>query len=210
MLLDDSQLEATTVVVNSQMNRQRGLTGVNSYSKDLGFPLEQYLRERPDLSWLDLCCGEGRALSQAAGEFPALRLRGLDLVAAFAPAAEQVKFSVGSLLHYRPSERFDLITCVHGLHYVGDKLGALERISSWLSCEGLFLGHLDLANLKLNNRSASRKVLSRLRAAGYEFDRRRRIVKGAGRLDFGLQYQGADPKAGPNFSGQSAVNSHYC
>jgi hypothetical protein len=32
---------------------------------------------------------------------------------------------------------YDLITCVHGLHYAGDKLAALARAASWLTPGGL-------------------------------------------------------------------------
>jgi hypothetical protein len=63
-----------------------------------------------------------------------------------------------SLTTWRPDRAFDLITCVHWLHYVGDKLGLIARAASWLADAGLFVGHLDLANLKLaDGRGAGRK-----------------------------------------------------
>jgi trans-aconitate methyltransferase len=59
------------------------------------------------------------------------RLTGVDLVDAFAAEPPpEVEFVVAPLADWRPAHRFDLITCVHGLHYVGDKLGALERAVS--------------------------------------------------------------------------------
>ena len=40
-LLDDAALEMSAVVANCAMNRERQLTGVNSYARELGFdPLQ--------------------------------------------------------------------------------------------------------------------------------------------------------------------------
>ena len=63
---------------------------------------------------------------------------------------------------WQPALRFDLITCVHGLHYIGDKLGLLTRAASW----------------------PSRSLLP-------------------------YTYLGADDGAGPGYTGQPAVWSHY-
>ena len=52
---------------------------------------------------------------------------------------------------WRPDRCFDLNTCVHGLHYVGDKLALIARATSWLVGEGLFVANLDLANVKLSD-----------------------------------------------------------
>ena len=64
------------MVANRAMNRERQLAGVNSYARELGFnPLEWIqarLAQRVSVSgpnrvgWLDLCCGTGRPLVQAA------------------------------------------------------------------------------------------------------------------------------------------------
>ena len=104
------------------------------------------------------------------------------------------------------------MTCVHGLHYLGDKLGLLRRAVSWLSDEGVFLAHLDLANVQLEGgKRASRRVLAAFRQAGMDYDPRRRIVRADGprELSLPLAYLGADDAAGPNFTGQPAVNSIY-
>ena len=54
-LLDDERLERSAVVANNAMNRLRGLDGVNSYERELGFrPLEIL---RGTASCVDLCCG---------------------------------------------------------------------------------------------------------------------------------------------------------
>ena len=53
---------------------------------------------------------------------------GVDLVGMFdrvAPDLVCLRLVEASLSTWRPERRFDLITCVHGLHYVGDKLGLI-------------------------------------------------------------------------------------
>ena len=77
-LLSRAQLERSTVVANSGMNRERVLWGVNSYQKELGHTrsaramdilgfLTARAREYDTVRWVDLCCGTGNALIQAAG-----------------------------------------------------------------------------------------------------------------------------------------------
>jgi hypothetical protein len=70
MLLDAVALEKSEVVANACMNRQRNLAGPNSYEKDLGFApldfLKKSLEKQREAAWLDLCCGAGRALIEAA------------------------------------------------------------------------------------------------------------------------------------------------
>ncbi|HNB72100.1 MAG TPA: SAM-dependent methyltransferase, partial [Acidobacteriota bacterium] len=66
--LDD--LEQSSIVANSLMNRERNVAGTNSYQKDLRFDVLNFitteLSRKPTMSWLDLCCGTGRALLQSA------------------------------------------------------------------------------------------------------------------------------------------------
>ena len=52
---------------------------------------------------------------------------------------ECLRLVEASLSAWRPDRSFDLITCVHGLHYVGDKLGLVARAASWLAEDGLFV-----------------------------------------------------------------------
>jgi SAM-dependent methyltransferase len=202
-VLDDSVLEQSSVVANNSMNRERGLAGVNSYAKELGFhPLEVLA---PGQAWLDLCCGSGRALIEASRS-GSYTLIGVDLVDYFAPAdgSDNPALIASSLSTWRPARTFDLITCVHGLHYIGDKLGLLTRIASWLAPSGLFAGHLDPANVK------TPKPFRPSRFA-LEYENRRHLVKirGQRRLDFPYRYLGADTNAGPNFTGQPAIDSYY-
>jgi hypothetical protein len=53
------------------------------------------------------------------------------------------------------SRCFDLITCVHGLHYVCDKLGLIARAASWLVEDGRFVANLALDNLRFSGGSSS-------------------------------------------------------
>jgi SAM-dependent methyltransferase len=223
-LLDDKSLERSEVVANAAMNRERGLEGVNSYARDLGFnPLDALrgcLEAQVEAAWLDICCGTGKALVQAAEQIEShglsgrVRLVGVDLVPMFHPYPSQwrhLSLHEASLSGWRPEGRFDLITSVHGLHYVGDKLGLLQRAASWLTPNGLFTGHLDLANIRIAGTDGPRALLKLLREASFEYDRRRHIVSRVGGqvVSFPVKYLGADDTAGPNFSGQPAVLSHY-
>ncbi|WP_406404844.1 class I SAM-dependent methyltransferase [Streptomyces sp. NBC_00879] len=117
---------------------------------------------------------------------------------------------------------YDLITCVHGLHYVGDQLGLLARAASWLSPQGRFVAHVDLESIRwADGRSAGRAVpgravpgravLAALRAAGFTYSARhhRLTLRGPLRVDLPWSYLGADPHAGPNYTGQPAVASYY-
>lgn len=216
--LDDLHLSRSEVVANAAMNRERHLRGANSYEKDLGFSplavLEGRLREQGAAAWLDLCCGSGRALIQAAEPLQdqPVRLVGVDLVPYFdaVPAgSSNLRLEVRNLSDWSPSEPFDLITCVHGLHYVGDKLGLLARALSWLTPGGHLAGHLDLNNICVEG--GTRAVSRLLREWGVEYDRRRRLVRAGGRREVSLpwEYLGADDRAGPNYTGQPAVHSYY-
>jgi SAM-dependent methyltransferase len=231
-LLDDAALAASAVVANCAMNRERQLTGVNSYRRELGF--DPFDVVAAGGAWLDLCCGTGRALIQAAERLRAqgiaagpASLVGVDLVPAFdvpafdVPAFDPVpqaapgldlELVCGSVTGWTPARRFDLVTCVHGLHYVGDKLAVLARVAGWLTAGGRFVADLDLASVRLaDGRPAGRRLASLLRAAGYSYDpRRRRIGRtGPGEVDLPYAYLGADDRAGPNYTGQPAVRSYY-
>ncbi|MFC7247574.1 class I SAM-dependent methyltransferase [Catellatospora aurea] len=220
-LLDDEALERSSVVANNAMNRERGLDGVNSYARDLGLhPLDRLrprLAEHGAAAWLDLCCGQGRALVEAAGQAPdGLEIVGVDLVGHFDQRAYALNGGLtlvtASIAQWQPDRAFDLITCVHGLHYVGDKLGVLARALTWLSPGGTFAAHLDLASIRLaDGAPAARLVRRLLREAGVAYDARRRIVTRTGPtvLDLPLEYAGADDQAGPNYTGQPAVDSYY-
>jgi SAM-dependent methyltransferase len=224
-LLGDHLLAQSPVVANSTMNRQRACFSCNSYQKELAFDPLQFLQSRLNptetIRWLDLCCGTGRALIQAAQMLHAdgledqVVLIGLDLVDMFAtipPELSFLQFLVTSTQQYQPAMQFDLITCVHGLHYIGDKLQLIQRACSWLTTEGVFLANLDLQNLRLGSgQRAARTVSRQFRALGIEYHARKKLIARQGGIDveFPWHYLGADDQAGPNYTGQPVVNSYY-
>jgi SAM-dependent methyltransferase len=223
-LLDDRQLEQSGIVANCRMNRERCLTGSNGYSREIGFnPLEhlrKIVQSRQRARWLDLCCGSGNALIEAAriaAEIVVdlqIEILGIDLVDQFRPTNKSgcLRLVEASLASWQPDGTFDLITCVHGLHYLGDKLGLVARAVSWLTEGGLFVANLDLQNLRFQNgRSAAREIVAHWRAQELEYDRRRRLLRcpGTKSVKLPFRYLGADDRAGPNYTGQPAVNSYY-
>jgi SAM-dependent methyltransferase len=228
VLLDDATLEMSAVVANCAMNRGRQLAGVNSYVRELGFDPLAVVSARArrggaqsaTVAWLDLCCGSGRALIQAASQVREagltgrVDLAGVDLVDAFdaapgsLPGLELVCAPVAA---WEPARSFDLITCVHGLHYIGDKLALLTRAAGWLTPAGRLAADLDLSAIRVGGPAAARRLRSRLRAAGFAYSPRRRQITCAGRRDVRLPYAylGADDSAGPGYTGQPAVASYY-
>lgn len=117
-----------------------------------------------------------------------------------------------SITDSQPPQRFDLITCVHGPHYVGDKLRMLASAAYWLTDTGIFVADLGLASIRLaHGQPAGQRLFTALRGAGFTYDsRRHRITRtGPGDIDLPYRYLGADDQAGPNSTGQPAVNSIY-
>lgn len=204
------------------MNRERELSGSNGYGRELGLDPVRFLTDRAaagtERAWLDLCCGSGRALRQAAEVFTTdevpVRVVGVDLVGYFAPGPGEANLTLveASITSWETDRRFDLITDVHGLHYVGDKLGALARAASWLTDDGLLVANLDLEGIRLLDADTGRQRLAEvLRGNGLVYDARRHRITCRGRRDIvlPLDYIGADDQAGPNYTGQPAVNSYY-
>jgi len=224
-LLDELTLTRSAVVANCAMNRDRQLAGVNSYTRELGFnPLDlirtRIREEAGPAAWLDLCCGSGRALVQAArllhqaGLSGRATLAGIDLVDTFDPAARQLpglELICAPVASWLPAARFDLITCVHGLHYIGDKLALLARAAGWLTPAGRLVADLDLAAILVDGQPAGRRLRRELREAGFSYDPRRHRIACAGyrEVRFPYTYLGADDRAGPGYTGQPAVWSHY-
>lgn len=222
--LDELKLQRSEVVANPAMNRDRGLVGGNSYEKELGFDPGEFLRERlkgrSQVAWLDLCCGAAKALVEAAEALRAegaqgkVMLVGVDLIPMFDLVPPDIKFlqlEAASLSMWYASQTFDLITSVHGLHYIGDKLGVIQRVARWLNPGGRFLAHLDYDNFCLKDGSARQVIGSDLAQAGFQYDDHRHLLMCDGPLHFSLPYRylGADDQAGPNYTGQAAVNSYY-
>lgn len=220
-LLDQMELAGSDVVANCQMNRQRGLLGSNSYERDLGFDLLEYLRavclREGCARWLDLCCGSAAALVAAAeiaaAESQRIEIVGIDLVGMFCTTdnVPHLQLLTTSLEDYRPTAAFDLITSVHGLHYLGDKLGLIAKAVSWLTPTGRFVGNLDAQNLQLRGQRTSQSIFRYLRNAGLSYSTRTKLLECDGRRELSppFDYLGADDAAGPNYTGQAAVDSHY-
>src|SRR5207249_3631316 len=105
---------------------------------------------------------------------------GIDLVPIFDTVPTNLEFLTlrqSSVMNMKPEKSFDLITCVHGLHYIGDKLGLVERVCSWLKSDGLFVANLDLDNLKTESFTNPKTRLRKaFRNAGLEYDSRKHLL----------------------------------
>jgi SAM-dependent methyltransferase len=221
-LLNADELEDSPVVANCTMNRERDLRGSNGYEVEVGFdPLEWLqgrLARQRTVRWLDLCCGSGKALIQAAKACEeigggSVRITGVDLVGMFLTnKSTNLQLMQCSVFDYQPIERFDLITCVHGLHYLGDKLKAIGLAASWLASDGRFVANLDATNLCLSDAGkGQRRIVRFLREQGFEYLPAKHLLKLTGHREFErpFKFRGADDSAGPNYTKQPVVTSYY-
>lgn len=221
-LLKDEELDWSSVVANCNMNRSRKLSGVNSYQNEIGIDIFDYLINRANqtpIRWLDLCCGEGKAIidiSQKIKEkdISNIELEGIDLVKMF-DDYESLPFlnlKVQSLSNWIPNKEYDLITCIHGLHYIGNKLELIQKSICALKEGGIFIANLDLENIKSISGESLKKDLKQLfRKNKVDYDSRKRIIKCLGKREFEMRfnYLGANDKAGKNYTGQEVVDSYY-
>lgn len=224
-LLSPDRLERSPVVANNRMNRERNAIGINSYERDILLSPIEFLSagslKKNSIHWLDICCGQAKALIQTAQHlnihFPHhhLQLVGIDLVDMHDPVPEDcgsVSIITGSFSGFTTSLEFDLITCVHGLHYLGDKLGAIQKACSLLTPAGLLVANLDIHNLKKTQQKNFQKEMTAwFRANELEYDSRKHLLRVHGKrsLTIPFNYLGADDQAGPNYTGQEVVNSYY-
>ena len=224
-MLNPDDLLSSSVVANAIMNRGRGFSGVNSYGRELRFDigafLERRVRERGEAVWLDACCGQGRALLEAGRQFAGtdwgsgVRIAGVDLVGMFeAGDAPNVRLIAGNVAAFKPDAPVDLITCVHGLHCLGDKLGFLESAYAMLEAGGMFLGSLDSQNVRGGESRGLvwRQATAFARRSGVAPDLKSHVLRldrSEARLDFGLSYAGATVSEKPNYSGITVVDSWY-
>jgi 2-polyprenyl-3-methyl-5-hydroxy-6-metoxy-1,4-benzoquinol methylase len=223
-LLDEKELIWSAVVANSVMNRDRNASGINSYEKEFKLIpadyLEKLVKENGQASWLDLCCGSGLALIQTASVFARkglqqqVTLKGIDLLDTFPPVDTQIScldLEVNSVVDWQSDSTYDLITCSHGLHYLGDKLKVITAAITSLKPNGYFIAHLDLTNIQVKSTNSDvflRKLFIR---NNLHYNIRNKLItrKGAGTFVAELRYLGADDQAGPNYTGQGAVTSYY-
>lgn len=220
-LKDHIKLEQSDIVANITMNRNRALMGDNSYGKEFDLnpvaELAGRLKDNGKAAWLDLCCGRGRALIDAAIAFDTndLTLHGVDLVDHFDPRSKQypaITLTVSSLHTWTTLQRYDLVTCIYGLHYIGDKLGVITKAVSWLKPHGIFLANLDLNHvLSQNGLVFTQELIHWFQASGFEIDLQSGVLGKTGSVVISspFEYLGADDRAGPNVTGQPGVASYY-
>lgn len=203
------------MVADNTMNRGRGLSGVSSHAREPGRDPLDALAGRTAPTWLDLCSGEGMALREAAAVLPAdAVLTCVDLVGPMfpAPLPPAVELVTASVSAWAPERTHRLITCVHGLHCVGDPLGLPARGATWLTADGLLPAHFDPGLIRRADGSpAGPAAPAALRAAGFRYSRSRSllVLEGARRPVLPFRHLGADPDAGPGCTGQPAVAAHY-
>ncbi|MBO9635289.1 MAG: methyltransferase domain-containing protein [Chitinophagaceae bacterium] len=223
-LLSDKELNWSDIVANNRMNRSRNASGVNSYEQELKLRPEKllhaFIERNGKVKWLDLCCGEGRALIQAAEWLAEKKIQdqaqliGIDLVDQFHPVPEPVsclRFEVMALAGWMPSDRYDIITCIHGLHYLGDKLSLLAAACSSLTEDGVLMANLDLNSIRVEKDVKAQYLRKVLKEHQIDYKARSKMIfcKGPRQLTFQLDYLGADDRAGANYTGQPAVDSWY-
>lgn len=216
-LLLKEELWQSSVVANCRMNRKRQFKGINSYHKDTSINLFNFLDEKRkyqrETQWVDLCCGEANALIQAKALLPEVRMEGIDLVGMFnTPHAEDIKLMEMAVEAWSPTQSYDLITCIHGFHYLGDKLKVLSKAIGALKHNGLFVANIDLNNIKnQEGKSIEKELVDVLTQCGVSYNKRRKIItcKGATVIKFPYRFIGANDQAGPNYTGQPVVDSYY-
>ncbi len=224
-LLSNQNLESSPVVANNRMNRERNAVGINSYEKDIYLSPVEFINKsfktQNTFAWLDICCGRGKALIQTAKHvskhFPLKQIAftGIDLIDMFDPIPDQcnsVSLHAQSFFNFDTEQKYDLITCVHGLHYMGDKLEAIRKACSMLTSEGLFIANFDTRCIKSNETGNFQQQLSVwFKSINIDYSSRKHLIKfkGTGTFTVPFQFVGADDKAGPNYTGQEAVDSYY-
>lgn len=223
-LLSDKELSQSDIVANNRMNRSRNASGINSYEQEFRTKpnqlLEEFLKRKNTVSWLDCCCGEGKALIQSAqwlqqkGWQSKAQLLGIDLVDYFLPTPSDIhclRFETIALTDWIPSQKFDLITCVHGLHYIGDKLKVISTAIQALAEDGVFIANFDLASIAIDGDPTGTYIRKLFKQQGIDYKARTKMLfcQGPSTLPYQLQYLGADDQAGPNYTGQPAVKSYY-
>lgn len=207
------------------MNRERGITGVNSYSKELSLNIIEYihnkLKVQNTFDWLDICCGSGKALIETAQYLQRnnlqnkVKIYGIDLVDMFLCKPNGLScldLIAINIVDFYPNKQFDFITCVHGLHYIGDKLKLLEKLVDWLNEQGLFLANIDMNNFKdSEDKIIKRRIIHNLKTCGIKYDSRKHLLmaKGHTHIKFKYTFLGSDDQAVPNYTKQAVVNSYY-
>ncbi len=111
--IDDKELEQSAVVANCCMNRYRDRCGTNGYDvEDALHPLTflgNKVANDGKAVWLDICCGTGKALVQAATIIERdglpIEIVGMDAVGMFKPhSSTHLALIEASLSVWKPAE----------------------------------------------------------------------------------------------------------
>lgn len=167
-----------------------------------------------------MCCGEGNALLQYAKELAddglqdRVILKGIDLVDQFKPVPAFINclyLETGSLSHWSVDGQYDLVTCVHGFHYIGDKLKVLGETLKAIAPQGMLIANIDLKSIKVEGDPNGQYLKKLFKENQLEYNVRQKIIrcKGPRDISINIAYKGADDNTGPNYTGQNAVDSHY-
>ncbi len=117
------------------------------YEKVLGINIAQLLK--PGATWIDMCCGNGRALETFLEQHQAdnCELVGIDTC----PVSNEsgVEFVTSNVREYEHPKPVDLITCVYGLMYIDRKIETLQKWYRQLSEGGHLVVNLDYSTLIL-------------------------------------------------------------
>ncbi|OJJ22372.1 hypothetical protein BKI52_06730 [marine bacterium AO1-C] len=223
-LLSENELIWSPIVANNRMNRERKASGINSYEQEIDFRPEDWLLQRlqtqENVRWLDVCCGKGNALLQVAHHFSEqnlqhkVQLTGLDLVNFYNPIPPNITclhFETDSIIKWQSSQAYDLITCIHGLHYVGDKLKAITQLANSLDADGLFIANFDVASVFINEHSNTDQVKAWFKQQNIQYQSNKKLMQTSNNAvtSFAGKYVGANDQAGKNYTGQEAVNAYY-
>jgi len=220
-LLTNEKVLKSEIVANSTMNRERGLSGVNSYGRELAFDIVPWLLSRArghgSSYWLDACCGEGLALMDARRALDSspeginVSVVGVDLVGAI-KSNHSENVVVGDVTAFDTGRQVDLITCVHGIHYLGDKLGAIRHFYSLLNPGGVLICNVDLTNIIIDGTpSKSWRTVAGSPNPTVSF--KKHILKVEKDVNspiaFHLNYLGAAVSTAPNYTGIIVIDSFY-
>ena len=126
------------------MNRFRRLYGPNSYATELCIDPLALLPQGG--RWLDVGCGTGVAVREAARKRPDVTLVAVDLEAGFvtgeAPPSN-LKFIQADVTRLALAGTFDLVTGVHVLHFVADQQAVIRRLAALAGTAGRLFANLD-------------------------------------------------------------------
>jgi SAM-dependent methyltransferase len=142
------------------MNRFRRLYGPNSYQSELGVDPLALIPHGG--RWLDVGCGTGVAVREAARLRTDITVVALDLEAGFVdgrPLPPNLAFVQGDLGRLPLGGAFELVTGVHVLHFVPDQQAVLRALAGRLAPGGRLRANLDPNDIWLGSSWATARPL---------------------------------------------------